>query len=105
MEDLPKKVLSHLRIGDRLLEEFRDRTAMYSFKVQYTWVRRMTTKDKKKMLIFDPSNYIKCMEDQISELLTIDDLYFKDVSIRCYHDPASEYFNAQIFKPELIRCL
>lgn len=77
---------------------FIKRKALATVKVEYMWATRLTTKDGKKMKIFDSSNRLKLIEDCLAKFIGIDDCYFKEFNWTTV-DYKEEGFCARVYKP------
>lgn len=77
---------------------FVERKALATIRVEYMWTTRLTTKDGKRMKIFDSSNRMKLIEDCLAKFIGVDDCYFKDFSWDTIHYK-EEGFCARIYRP------
>lgn len=96
------KVLKFLFGTTKKRKQFIERKALATIRVEYMWTTRLTTKDGKRMKIFDSSNRLKLIEDSLAKFIGIDDCYFKEFTWETFNHK-DEAFCARIYRPCFFR--
>ena len=85
-------------------KEFCQRKVLEIIKIEHYWTRRLIVLDGRtgceRLKVQDSTNYIKATEDAVAKWLGIDDCYFKDSSIKSFHDPKIETYSIALYVPK-----